>query len=183
MSAPRPLRLTLVAQAATAATRRAAFPDDGAVEAGALRDVAAVAAVLPGRARAWVSPARAAGETAAALGLAAVAEAALADCDYGSWRGLTLDAVPAAALAAWLADPGAAPHGGESLAALCARVAGWLDGDLGGGPAVAVTNAAVVRAAVLHVLGAPAAAFWRIDVAPLSVTRLQRSGGRWTLRV
>jgi hypothetical protein len=35
---------------------------------------------------------------------------------------------------------------------------------------------------VLAVLDAPAAAFWRLDVAPLTVTDLRGGPGRWTVR-
>lgn len=186
MTAPRPLRLTLVAAAATAATRTAAFPDDEPPEDGALRGAARLAGRLPRRGPVWASPARAAGETAAALGLAAEVVAALGDCDYGAWRGRTLAAVAAGApeaLALWMADPAARPHGGESLAALRDRVGRWLDAVPGEGAAVAVTHAPVVRAAILHALSAPPAAFWRIDVPPLSATLLVRAAGRWTLRL
>jgi broad specificity phosphatase PhoE len=85
------------------------------------------------------------------------------------------------AVAAWLADPNAAPHGGESLTALVGRVADWLDSDRIRGRTLAVTHAAVMRAAVVHVLGAPVRSFWRIDVAPLSIIELRRNGRRWTL--
>jgi broad specificity phosphatase PhoE len=47
---------------------------------------------------------------------------------------------------------------------------------------VAITHPAVVRAAIVHALGAPPAAFWRIDVAPLSRTDLSGRDGRWNLR-
>jgi broad specificity phosphatase PhoE len=47
---------------------------------------------------------------------------------------------------------------------------------------VAVTHGAVVRAAVLVVLGAPAQGLWRIDVAPLTATVLRGGSGRWTVR-
>ena len=46
---------------------------------------------------------------------------------------------------------------------------------------VAITHGGVVKAAVVHALGAPIAAFWQIDVAPLSITELHAHGGRWTL--
>jgi hypothetical protein len=55
---------------------------------------------------------------------------ALADCDYGRWCGQTFDDVQReepAAVDAWLADPDAVPHGGESVRALLTRVATWLD--------------------------------------------------------
>jgi broad specificity phosphatase PhoE len=45
----------------------------------------------------------------------------------------------------------------------------------------AVTHAEVVKAAVVHALGAPLAAFWRIDSSPLALTELHAHDGRWTL--
>jgi broad specificity phosphatase PhoE len=199
-------RLTLVAHASTAATTRAVFAGDEGLEP---RGAAAAAAATRLRrvTRTVCSPARAAVETAAALGLAATVDARLADWDLGEWRGRALDEV--AGVAEWVADPDAAPHGGESLTALLARVRDWLDavdltaapdgsagareragavggaGSAGGdavGHAVAVTHAAVVRAAVVVTLGAPAAGFWRIDVAPLTATVLRGGPGRWTVR-
>jgi hypothetical protein len=47
---------------------------------------------------------------------------------------------------------------------------------------LAVCGPALVRAAVVAVLGAPAVAFWRIDVAPLTVTDLRGGPHRWTVR-
>jgi broad specificity phosphatase PhoE len=131
------------------------------------------------------SPAPAAVQTAAALGLSATSDPGLADWHLGDWRGRTLDEVATeapAAVAAWLGDPDAAPHGGETLTALLARVAAWLAGRVGEGHTVAVTHAAVVRAAVLATLGAPAAGFWRIDVAPLTATVLRGDPSGWTVR-
>jgi broad specificity phosphatase PhoE len=80
-------------------------------------------------------------------------------------------------------DPAAAPHGGESLLALLGRVGCWLDAHArDGGRVLAVTHAGPVRAAVVHALGAPPDAFWRLDVAPLSRTVLHAHDGRWTVR-
>ncbi|MEJ8643356.1 histidine phosphatase family protein [Streptomyces sp. MS1.HAVA.3] len=47
----------------------------------------------------------------------------------------------------------------------------------------AVVEQAVVRAAVVHALDLPAAAFWRLDVRPESVTTLTGRAGRWNLLV
>jgi broad specificity phosphatase PhoE len=152
--------------------------DEGLEPRGAA--AAAAATRLRRITRTVCSPARAAVETAAALGLAATVDAGLADWDLGEWRGRALDEV--AGVAEWVADPDAAPHGGESLTALLTRVAGWLAGADGEGHTVAVTHAAVVRAAVVATLGAPAAGFWRIDVAPLTATVLRGGPGRWTVR-
>jgi broad specificity phosphatase PhoE len=46
---------------------------------------------------------------------------------------------------------------------------------------VAVTHAAWVRTAVLVALDAPPAAFWRVDVAPASLTVLHRRDLGWGL--
>jgi broad specificity phosphatase PhoE len=170
-------RLDLIAHGPSAATRAARFADDDALEA------------LSGRlgpyARVLTSPARAARETARALGFDAEVETALEDCDYGRWRGLAAKDVARRepdAFAAWLGDPAAAPHGGESLAALIERTGAWLQRSLAReGATLAVTHASVVRPAIVNALGADPCAFWRIDVAPLSLARLSGREGRWNL--
>jgi broad specificity phosphatase PhoE len=178
-------RLFLLCHGSTVATRAAAFPGDEGLDDKGRAAAGALAGRLPAVARVLSSPALRARETVAALGLEAEVEAALADCDHGRWAGRTLDAVaadePDAAMA-WLGEPEAAPHGGESVAELIRRVGGWLDGEMATGGVLAVTHAAVVRAAVAHVLGAPAGAFWRVDVPPLSLVEMRRGGGRWALR-
>jgi broad specificity phosphatase PhoE len=179
------VRLDLLAHGASSAIRAGRFPDDEALEASA---VAALEA-LSGRLRSYhcvlTSPSRAARETAAALGLEAGVEEALKDCDYGRWRGLEVADVVARepeAYAAWLADPAAAPHGGEPLAALIERAGVWLGQSLTReGATLGVTHAAVVRAAIVSALRAGSSAFWRIDVAPLWVARLSGHAGRWNL--
>lgn len=176
-------RLLLVPHAPTGATRTAAFPADEPLD-GRGRDAAAgLAAALPRRCDVRCGPALRCRQTAQAAGLAAVVDAGLADQDHGNWAGLTLDAVagrdPEAARA-WREDPEAAPHGGESLRAVAVRVAAWMDAQ-DDGTVAAITHAGVVRAAVVHALGAPLPAFWQIDAAPLSVTELHGRGGSWTV--
>jgi broad specificity phosphatase PhoE len=179
-------RLLLVRHAATAVTRAAGFPADEPLDARGRAEAAALAGALPGRAAALSSPTLRCRETAAAAGTPEprVVEA-LAECDFGAWAGRTLAEVAAAAPAdvgAWMDDPDAAPHGGESLARFARRVGEWLDGEAASdGCAVAFTHGGVVKAALVHALGAPLAAFWRIDVAPLSVTELHAHDGRWTV--
>ncbi|GLZ40231.1 histidine phosphatase family protein [Actinokineospora sp. NBRC 105648] len=178
-------RLVLVCHGATAATRAAAFPADEELDAAA---IAAAAGGPPlGRVgTALRGPAEPCAQTAAALGLDALVDDRLRDADFGDWRGRALDEVAAAepdGLTRWLTDPGAAPHGGESVLELVDRVGGWLDER----PAtdrhtVAVTHPAVVKAALVHALRADPGAFWRIDVAPLSRTVVRGGPGRWTLR-
>jgi broad specificity phosphatase PhoE len=178
-------RLDLLAHGASAATRGARFPDDDPLEASAIGALDALRGRLRPYAQVLTSPARAARETAAALGFDAEVEMALSDCDYGRWRGLASKDVAEREpdeFAAWLGDPAAAPHGGESLAVLIERIGAWLTQALAGETAtLAVTHAAVIRAAIVNVLGASSSSFARIDVAPLSLTRLSGHAGRWNL--
>jgi broad specificity phosphatase PhoE len=178
-------RLDLLAHGASAAMRGARFPDDEGLEASAVGALEALRGRLRPYAQVLTSPARAARETAAALGLHADVETALSDCDYGRWRGLASKDVAERepeGFAAWLGDPAAAPHGGESVAALMERVSEWLRQSLARGSAtLAVTHASVVRAAIVTALGASSSSFARIDVAPLSLARLSGHGQRWNL--
>jgi len=178
-------RLDLLAHGASAATRGARFPDDEALEASALGALEALRGRLRPYAYVMTSPARAARETAAALGFDAKIEMALSDCDYGRWRGLASKDVAEREpdeFAAWLSNPESAPHGGESLAALIERAGAWLAQALARDSAtLAITHAAVVRAAIVNALGAGSSAFVRIDVAPLSLARLSGHAGRWNL--
>ena len=173
-------RLLLVRHAPTRATREFAFPLDEPLDPRG-RDAAAALA-LPARFEVLCSPTLRCRETAAAAGLDAAIDERLLECDFGAWAGKTLDEIAEADAGAWMADPDAAPHGGESLTAFATRVAAWLDDQaaLDGG-AVAITHGGVVKAAVVHALGAPLAAFWRIDASPLAITELHAHDGRWTL--
>ena len=179
-------RLDLIAHGASGATRAARFPEDEPLETSAIAATAALRGRLRRYDRVLASPARAALGTAEALGLEAEIEPALGDCDYARWRGLTLADVAAHdsdGFAKWLNDPDAAPHGGESLTALIGRVGVLLSGMLASkkGATLAITHASIVRAAIVTTLGAGPMAFWRIDVAPLSVARLSGREGRWNL--
>lgn len=179
-------RLTLVRHAPSDATRRSAFPVDEPLDARGLDEARALAPRLERSDVAWTGPAARARQTAEALGLDAAVAPQLDECDFGAWRGRTLaelDTEDPVAVAAWIEDPAAAPHGGESLLALLDRVRGWLDAHAGDGArVVAVTHAGVIRAALVCALDAPPRAFWRFDVAPLSRTVLHAHDGRWTVR-
>lgn len=179
------MRLTLICGGPTAATRRAAFPLEEPLEDGAHARAARIA--LPRRAeRIWTSPALSARQTAAAFGLNAAEHFALRDQEFGAWAGTSLAELQARAprdLAAWLADPDATPHGGESVTDVVRRVAALMEGLLGErGHTLAVTHAAVIRAALLAVLGAPVSAFRCIDVEPFSIVELTGDGRRWHWR-
>lgn len=178
-------RLILICHGPTAATRGSRFPADEPLDARGKTDAAALAGLLPKAGRRLTAPELRARQTAEALGLEAAVEPALRDCDTGAWRGRSLKDVAAdepEAVAAWLRDPAATPHGGESILAVMQRIAGWLAGEQAHArTSIVVAHAAVIRSAIVCALGAPPQSFWRIDIAPLSVSRLSGDGGRWNV--
>ncbi|MGF6964003.1 broad specificity phosphatase PhoE [Paraburkholderia sp. WC7.3g] len=197
-------RLLLVSHAATAAQRAGRFPADDPLDARGRAEAEAARArlALPADAAMFTSPASCARDTAVALGLSATAADALADIDYGKWRGQRLadiaDETPCE-LAAWTREADAAPPGGESFGQLVRRIGEWLDAqqaDVRSYNAVneagfaasahhrtivAITHMPLLRAAIVHALGASPAVFYRIEIAPLSIVELRHSrrGRTW----
>ncbi|MFE3431468.1 histidine phosphatase family protein [Streptomyces sp. NPDC059171] len=184
------VRVMLISPAMNAALREARFDGDSPLDRSGRASARAAAAAVPSGGLALSGPSRRCRETAEALGLTARTEPVLGGWDLAGWAGRRLDEVAAAepvAVASWLGDPSAAPHGGESLCDLVARTGTWLD-SLGGPDApgtsfLVVVEAAVVRAAVVHGLRLPAEAFWRLDVAPLALTELSGRSGRWNVNL
>jgi broad specificity phosphatase PhoE len=151
--------LLLIRHATTPSTRSAAFtPGDEPLDDRGREQARALGAVLPANAEALCSP---------------------------LVRGRTLVEVNAddrGGVAAWFSDPDARPHGGETLRELATRVASWVDSQAElNGRAVVITHGGVVKTALVHALGTPFDVFWRIDVAPLAVTELHATDGRWTI--
>ncbi|WP_069772843.1 histidine phosphatase family protein [Streptomyces sp. LUP30] len=186
-----PLRVTFVAAARSSSLLAERFEDDRPLDQPGWDEVQrAVPDLLPLAAAGlrYCSPTPRSRATGDALGYAPLVQLALRDCDMGRWRGLTLGEAMARepqAVDAWLADPLAIPHGGESLLDFITRVGDWLDtrpiGD--GDKIVAVAEPSVIRAAVVYALKAPPATYWNIDVRPLSATTVTGRGGRWNLRL
>ncbi|MDR3098547.1 MAG: histidine phosphatase family protein [Paraburkholderia sp.] len=130
------------------------------------------------------SPAALARASARAAGFAAGRVEALSDAHYGTWQGQRLTDVAREApeaLAAWTRDPAfRPPGGGQSFDDVRQRVAAWLDALADAQrTVVAFTHAPVIRAAILHALGASSASFRHLEIAPLSVTALRRSPQGW----
>lgn len=179
-------RLILIAQASTDAMHEVAFPhaDEPLDQRGQAR-ATALRERVPRADGYWVSPELRTRQTAQALQLNVQVQPKLRECDYGRWTGCTFAAVgerEPRAVEAWLRDPAAAPHGGESIAALIQRVGAWLaDEQTHDRRSLIVTHATIVRAAIVGAMEAPPQSFWRIDIRPLSVTRLSSGGGRWRL--
>ena len=139
--------LTLLCHAATQAQSEGRFPmPDDRIMTGAHMPSREMVKPI----RIVCAPERRAQDTAQLLGLQSVQEDALRDCDFGTWNGKPLKEIqrsdPGGA-ALWFDDPQARPHGGESLAELLARVSRWLDEFAENGHVIAVTHAAVMRAA------------------------------------
>ncbi|WP_181807545.1 histidine phosphatase family protein [Streptomyces shenzhenensis] len=184
------LRVTFVAAARSSPLLAERFEDDRPLDTAGWDEVQHVAHELVPLAAAelrYCSPTPRSRATGDALGYAPLVQLALRDCDMGRWRGLTLGEAMAREpdqVDAWLADPRATPHGGESLLGFISRVGGWLDtrpvGD--GDRIVAVAEPSVIRAALVYALKAPPSTYWNIDVRPLSTTTVTGRGGRWNLR-
>jgi broad specificity phosphatase PhoE len=176
-------RLALLSAAPTAAQRRGDFVVDERVETGAF-DLVERPAILAGD-ECRHGPEQRCVETAHALGLESTPLFSLRAWDLGSWAGRAITEVANAepdALGAWREDPGAAPHGGETLANLLDRVGAWLDEPSAHQRVVAVADASVVRASVIHALGADWRAFWHLDLPPLTMTVLTHGSGTWRVR-
>ena len=179
-------RLTLICHAATPALRAADFPLDEPLDDKGLAAAKTLAGQILRPGLVFSSPLLRARQTAQAMGLAAVPLESLRECDYGRWAGRPLEEVAAnepQAFAAWASDPDADPHGGESVSALIRRVGAWLDSAEFAGHTVAVTHASLVRAAIVHALGAQPRSFWRIEAGPLSRVELRPSTRGWSLRL
>ncbi|MEO6712982.1 MAG: histidine phosphatase family protein [Mycobacteriales bacterium] len=179
-------RVLLVRHAGTAATRHGDVAADEPLTDAGRRAAAQLRSLVPGGGVAVCSPTARARETAVAAGWPAVDEPRLGPLDLGLWGSKSLQEIGGmdpAGLVRWLSDPSARPHGGETVLELIERVRNTLAAwhEPGAGDLVAVTHAAIVRAAVVVAMGAPAESFWRVDVTPSSVTELHTRGSGWVL--
>jgi ribonuclease H / adenosylcobalamin/alpha-ribazole phosphatase len=115
-------------------------------------------------------------EVAAATGVPVVTDAGFRETDFGTWEGLTFSEVRErwpAELNRWLADPAAAPPGGESLAEASERVTVALHRVLSARErqtVLIVSHVTPIKTLVAAALLAPPPALYRmhLDVAALS---------------
>jgi broad specificity phosphatase PhoE len=179
-------RISLICHATTRALRSATFGGDEPLDEAGKAKAEHLTGKLGRVDHCWTSPALRARETASALGLTATVDERLRDCDFGRWTGLKFSQVlirEPRKLVSWIREPSSAPHNGESIPQVLERVAAWIaERGRNPGHTVAVTHAAVIRAAIVHVILAPLPSFWRIDVVPMSRTELRTNGRRWVLR-
>ncbi len=179
-------RITLICHSTTRDLRSATFGGDDGLDDVGLRKAQALAGALGPVDKVWMSPSLRTRQTAEAMGLTGEVDERLRDCDYGRWTGLKFQQLllkEPRKLVSWIKNPSGAPHGGESIPQVMERVGSWIDERVRDkGHTVAVTHAVVIRAAIVHVIGAGLPSFWKIDVLPLSATDLRTNGRRWVLR-
>ena len=123
------------------------------------------------------SPLARARDTAGLLGLAApvAVDERWVEVDYGEYDGMPLRDVPAELWARWRADPAFCPPGGESLAAVGARV-GAACAELAATAALAdvvvVSHVSPIKAAVAWALGVGDEVAWRMHLEVAAVCRV-----------
>ncbi|QGY32755.1 histidine phosphatase family protein [Pantoea cypripedii] len=175
--------LQLICQGETLANRHSRFPANDALSDASRLAAHRMQGCIEADSKIWLAPALAAQQTAQALGVAGHSATALAEPACGLWAGMPIKAVMTQHgedFQRWLA--GEAAPGGEGVAQLVLRTGEWLSGRVAERqPQCAIVSAAVIRAVVIGLLGAPVSAFRLIDIAPLSITTLRGDGKRWHL--
>jgi alpha-ribazole phosphatase len=128
------------------------------------------------------SPARRARDTAEALGLVAVPDAAFGEQDFGRWTGRTHKDIRRESEAAyddfWRAPATNRPPEGESFVEQIARVRGGIAA-LPEGHVIVVAHAGTIRAALALALAIPPDKALSFVIDPLSLTRLDRLDNGW----
>jgi probable phosphoglycerate mutase len=121
---------------------------------------------------------------AARAGLEVVVEEGLRETDFGDWEGYTFTEIQRRwpdELAAWLADPSAAPPGGESFGVVAQRVEATRDLLLEryeGRTVLVVSHVTPIKMLLRLALLAPLAALYRmhLDLAALSLVEYYADG-------
>jgi broad specificity phosphatase PhoE len=143
-------------------------------ELGQAQAAALVAAV--GRVdRVVTSPLLRTRQTAAGFDAPLSVDDRLIELDYGEYDGWLLSDVPSSMWQRWRDEPGFAPPGGESLAALRSRVEdalGELSDMARSEVVVVVSHVSPIKAAVTWALGVGDEVVWRLFVSPASITRI-----------
>jgi broad specificity phosphatase PhoE len=127
------------------------------------------------------SPLRRCRETAEAIGAPVDLDERFIELDYGDLEGVALADIAPATWAAWRADVGWTPPGGESLAALAVRVGAALDDLLDEASerdVVVISHVSPIKAALAWSLGVGVETQWRCNVAQASISRIAVRAGR-----
>ena len=179
-------RLLLLCCSATLSARSGGFPgrdeplDEGGLAKARRRSLGRDPDIV------LCSPARAATETAIAMGLEAAVEERLADMDFSRWEGRSFAEIHAGEpdmLERWIAKPEAGAPSGEAFGDVRRRIRRWLS-DLEGieRSVVAITHPSVIRAVLAEALKLSDRSAMCFDIAPLSATILSFNRG-WRMQV
>ncbi|HEX6290826.1 MAG TPA: histidine phosphatase family protein [Herpetosiphonaceae bacterium] len=193
-------RIILVRHGETAANREMRYigsRDDELTERGQqqAQHLAHALATLPIHAL-YVSPRRRTRATAqplaATLGLPIVVADELRENAFGSWEGMSRAEVLAhsteyaAQHQAWESDPSLAPPGGESIAAMAARVEVFATGLCARHPdqtIVLVSHVGPIKALIAVTLGVPPGVAQRMFLDPATISVIDWSGAQRVLRL
>lgn len=176
-------RLTLICHAVTPLQKQGRFCDDESVAMDWQGAALSMAGRFTKKVRLLCGPEARTRQTARLFGEDAVIEQALRDADFARWKGQDIGRLDSGEVQAWLTDSASAPHGGESVQQVCARVGQWMRSlESQPGHVVAITHPFVIRAAMLYVMKCPISMVYLIDVEPLSSTEL-RFNRVWRLRL
>jgi alpha-ribazole phosphatase len=155
---------------------------DAPADIGDAAGLAALKARLPASAFAVCSPARRTFETARALGLDPIEEAAFGEQDFGAWTGRRHDDLVLefgdAYRDFWKLPARNLPPGGESFVDQIGRTRAGL-ASLPAGDVVLVVHSGTIRAALAIALDLAPGAGLRFVIDPLSLTRIDRLADGW----
>jgi len=150
------------------------------------RQAAAAAAALDGDVQRVVSsPLLRARQTAEALGLPVAIDEQWIEVDYGEYEGLPYRDVPAELWQRWRTEAGFTPPGGESMAAVGARVRAACDAlmdEAAERNVVVVSHVSPIKAAVAWALGVGDDVAWRMFLEVAAISRVGIGANGPTLR-
>jgi alpha-ribazole phosphatase len=178
--------LWLIRHAPVDGPRGVIHAPDAPADLGDTVAVAALKARLPLAAFAVCSPARRTRETARALGLDAMEDAAFREQDFGAWTGRRHNDLVAELGEAyrefWRSPAANRPPGGESFVYQIARARAGL-ASLPGGDVVLVVHSGTIRALLAIALDLAPDSALRFVIDPLSLTRIDRLANGWRVVV
>jgi broad specificity phosphatase PhoE len=149
------------------------------------RQADAVAAALPRPTRVISSPLQRATATAARFGVDVEIDERWVELDYGSYDQSPVASVDPDVWRRWRSDLAFAPGGGESIADLGIRVreaCTALVDDAISGTVVVVTHVSPIKAAIAWALAVTDAIAWRMHVEDASISRIDVTAERASLR-
>jgi alpha-ribazole phosphatase len=174
--------LWLVRHAPVDGPRGVIHGPDAPADTGDAAAFAVLKAKLPPNAFAICSPARRTWETALALGLDPVKQAAFREQDFGTWTGRRHNDLVAELGDAyrdfWKSPASNRPPGGESFVDQIFRATEGL-AELPAGDVVLVVHSGTIRAALAIALDLDPDGALRFVIDPLSLTRIDRLDNGW----